>query len=87
MGDASKVIKCRAFRWEGVELKPYKASDAAPFKDVTRQNVLSEGIDTAAFATGAKSSATATAVSMQTSVVLGPGLKQDDLKKQIAGFI
>lgn len=43
MGDASKVIKCRAFRWEGVELKPYQASEAAPFKDVTRQTLLGEG--------------------------------------------
>ncbi len=43
MGDTSKVIKCRDFRWEGVELKPYQASEAAPFKDVTRQNLLGEG--------------------------------------------
>ena len=43
MGDASKVIKCRDFGWEGVEGKPYQASPAAPFKDVTRQNLLGEG--------------------------------------------
>lgn len=40
--NASKVIKCRSFRWDGVELKAYK-TDPAPFKDVTRQTLLGEG--------------------------------------------
>lgn len=42
MASASKVIRCRAFRWEGVDLKPYKASETSPFKDVTRQTLLGE---------------------------------------------
>jgi quercetin dioxygenase-like cupin family protein len=28
------------FRWEGVELRPYKQDDAAPFKDVSRQELF-----------------------------------------------
>lgn len=39
---ASKVIKHREFRWEGIEVKAYK-SDGAPYKDVTRQTLLGEG--------------------------------------------
>jgi mannose-6-phosphate isomerase-like protein (cupin superfamily) len=41
MGETSKVIKCSAFRWAGVEVRPYKA-EAAPFKDVSRQTLLGE---------------------------------------------
>jgi len=42
MRSASKVIKCRGFRWNGVELQAYKA-ESAPFKDVSRQTLLGEG--------------------------------------------
>lgn len=42
MSDASKVIKCRNFRWEGVELRPYRL-EAARFKDVARLTLLGEG--------------------------------------------
>ena len=42
MGNPSKVLKCRAFRWDGVELKAYKRADA-PYKEVTRQTLLGEG--------------------------------------------
>lgn len=42
MTDASKVIKCRDFRWEAVERREYK-TDGAPYKDVMRQTVLGEG--------------------------------------------
>lgn len=53
--------------------------------DTEKKNVLNEGIDTAEFATGTKPSPTATTIAMQTTVILGPGLNQDDLKKQVAG--
>lgn len=43
MRSASKVIKCRGFRWEGLELQAYKA-ESAPFKDVSRQTLLGEGV-------------------------------------------
>ena len=42
MGNASKVITCRHYRWEGVALKAYKAEQAT-YKDVTRQTLLGEG--------------------------------------------
>lgn len=42
MSDRSKVIKARAFRWEGVRLTSYKESSAL-FRDVTRQTLLGEG--------------------------------------------
>lgn len=42
MANASKVLKQREFRWQGVPLKAYKAEDA-PYKDVTRQTLLGEG--------------------------------------------
>lgn len=41
MFNLSKVIKCRHYRWQGVELKDYKA-EAAPYRDVTRQTLLGE---------------------------------------------
>ncbi|MGH7700468.1 MAG: cupin domain-containing protein [Gemmatimonadales bacterium] len=41
--ERSKVLKASGFRWEAVELRAYKAADAAPFKDVTRQTLLGEG--------------------------------------------
>ncbi len=41
MGNPSKVIRYRDYRWQGVELKGYKA-EAAPFQDVTRQALLGE---------------------------------------------
>ena len=42
-GDGSKVLKFRGFRWESVDVKAYKGSDT-PFKDVTRQTLLGEGL-------------------------------------------
>ncbi len=42
MRKRSKVIRCRSYRWEGIELKAYKA-ESAPFRDVTRQTLLGEG--------------------------------------------
>src|SRR2546428_9600905 len=42
MRDRSKVLKAQAFRWQGVEVREYKA-DGAPYKDVTRQTVLGDG--------------------------------------------
>jgi len=42
MRDRSKVLKARGFRWQGVEVRQYKADDA-PYKDVRRQTLLGEG--------------------------------------------
>jgi quercetin dioxygenase-like cupin family protein len=42
MRDASKVIRCREFRWGGVDLRAYR-SGAAESRDVTRQTLLGEG--------------------------------------------
>ncbi len=42
MRDRSKLLKAAAFRWQGVEVREYKA-DGAPYKDVTRQTLLGEG--------------------------------------------
>lgn len=42
MDDRSKVLKSEGFRWESVEVKPYKGPDG-PFKGVTRQTLLGEG--------------------------------------------
>ncbi len=42
MRDRSKVLKAAAFRWQGVEVREYKAA-GAPYKDVTRQTLLGEG--------------------------------------------
>lgn len=42
MDDPSKVLRCRGFRWQGVELTAYKSGDA-PYRDVTRQTLLGEG--------------------------------------------
>jgi len=42
MRDRSKVLKGAGFRWQGVEVREYKA-DGAPYKDVTRQTLLGEG--------------------------------------------
>lgn len=43
MSDASKVIPFTRFRWEGIELRAYKAEEEASFRDVTRQNILGDG--------------------------------------------
>lgn len=42
MGNLSKVLKSRDFRWDGVELKAYKQENA-PYQDVTRQTLLGDG--------------------------------------------
>jgi len=42
MRDRSKVLKAAGFRWQGIEVREYKA-DGAPYKDVTRQTLLGEG--------------------------------------------
>ena len=42
MRDRSKVLKAAGFRWQGIEVREYKA-DGAPYKDVTRQTVLGDG--------------------------------------------
>ena len=39
MAQTSKVIKCRDYRWQGIERAAYKA-EPAPFKAVTRQTLL-----------------------------------------------
>jgi quercetin dioxygenase-like cupin family protein len=40
--EESRVIKCAAFRWEGVPVESYKP-DPTLFSGVTRQTVLGEG--------------------------------------------
>lgn len=50
MANASRVIRCRGFRWQGVEVRAYK-SDDAPYQDVTRQTLLGEGEDALRFVT------------------------------------
>jgi len=42
MAQASKIITCRDYRWQGIERQAYKA-ERAPFKEVTRQTLLGEG--------------------------------------------
>src|SRR2546425_11980427 len=42
MRDRSKVLKAAGFRWQGIEVREYKAA-GAPYKDVTRQTLLGEG--------------------------------------------
>jgi S-methyl-1-thioxylulose 5-phosphate methylthiotransferase len=42
MGDPSKVVRASGFRWEGVDLREYRA-DGALYKGVTRQTLLGEG--------------------------------------------
>ncbi len=42
MSEASKVIKCADFRWEGVTIASYKP-DPTLFRDVTRQTLVGEG--------------------------------------------
>ncbi len=42
MSDPSKVIRCRDYRWQGVEVKAYKEEPAA-YRDLTRQVLLGEG--------------------------------------------
>lgn len=44
MSGGSRVLKCRGFRWEGVEVRRYK-EDAEHFRGVTRQTLLGEGPD------------------------------------------
>ncbi|HWP37262.1 MAG TPA: cupin domain-containing protein [Gemmatimonadales bacterium] len=41
MRDRSKVIKCREFRWNGVDLREYKTA-ADDYRGVTRQTLLGE---------------------------------------------
>jgi S-methyl-1-thioxylulose 5-phosphate methylthiotransferase len=41
MSQTSRVIKCRDYRWQGIERQAYKA-EPAPFKDVTRQTLLGD---------------------------------------------
>ncbi len=55
-------------------------------KDETKdQNILSEGIDSATFAVSAKPADGVATIAMQTKVVVGPALKQDEIKRQLAG--
>ena len=42
MRDRSKVLKAAGFRWQGVEVREYKA-EGAPYRDVMRQTLLGEG--------------------------------------------
>lgn len=42
MSEESRVIKCAAFRWQGVPVTAYKP-DPALFRDVTRQTIVGEG--------------------------------------------
>src|SRR3989475_10696626 len=42
MRDRSKVLKAAGFRWQGIEVREYKAAGAA-YRDVTRQTLLGEG--------------------------------------------
>lgn len=42
-GGGSRVLKCRGFRWEGVELARYKdEEEGSRFRGVTRQTLLGE---------------------------------------------
>lgn len=43
MKDTFKVIKHSAYRWKGIEVKPYKSEEPACYTDVTRQTLLGEG--------------------------------------------
>lgn len=38
----SRVVKARDFRWEGVDLREYKADEGDHFRDITRQTLLGE---------------------------------------------
>lgn len=49
MSDDSRVIRCDAFRWRGIEVKPYQEEGAAPFRGVTRQTLLELGFVTRYF--------------------------------------
>ena len=42
MRNPSKVLTCRDYHWQGVELRAYKQDQAAS-RDVTRQTLLGEG--------------------------------------------
>jgi quercetin dioxygenase-like cupin family protein len=42
MHDPSKVLRCRDYRWQGVERKAYK-DEPATYRDLTRQILLGEG--------------------------------------------
>lgn len=42
MHNPSKVLRCRDYRWQGVQLKAYK-EEPAPCRDLTRQILLGEG--------------------------------------------
>jgi quercetin dioxygenase-like cupin family protein len=48
MTQPSKLLKCAAFRWDGVPVRAYKTADA-PYRGVTRQTLLGEGSGEAAF--------------------------------------
>lgn len=44
MKNNSRVVKCREYRWDGVDLKAYKTA-TSNFKDITRQSLLGEGAE------------------------------------------
>ena len=48
MTHASKLLKCAAFRWDGVPIREYKTGDG-PYRGVTRQTLLGEGTGEEAF--------------------------------------
>lgn len=41
MKNNSRVVKCREYRWDGIDLKAYKTA-TSNFKDITRQSLLGE---------------------------------------------
>jgi len=48
MTHASKLLKCAAFRWEGVPIREYKTGDGL-YRGVTRHTLLGEGTGEEAF--------------------------------------
>jgi quercetin dioxygenase-like cupin family protein len=44
MKNNSRVVKCREYRWDGIDLKAYKTA-TSNFKDITRQSLLGEGAE------------------------------------------
>ena len=53
--------------------------------DTDTQTILEFGIDQATFEVGDTTSSTQTLITMQTTLVIGPDLKQDQIKSDIAG--
>jgi hypothetical protein len=66
------------------DLKKIALHAAGKQVDTTKQAILSDGLDKAAFAIGQKTDKT-TSVTMQTTIVAGPEVDKDAIKRDIAG--